>query len=200
MNVDAFINKLAEDSDMRNTIAVVGSTVARFKQDVATIKSDGRYSAAGHAERAKQAAEAPLKLFSELRKQFATERASLARRQDHFQLTPPDRRDIFGEMRAREMRDFLRGLPLSERIRHVLADPEMAAAAIHAPPALTGIDGDVRERIIHHELERKFGDELAILRREREELEVAGSALDVTEAQLRVEAGLSNAKPEPVAA
>ena len=201
MNVDYFVNKLPEKSLHRNTIQMARGAVARFSREVADIKSDRRFTAAGHAEKIKTAAETALPYFADLRALQANDRRALERRQAEIKLEPVDRKDHWAEHRAREARDFLRTIPLHERQRLALADPEFAAAILNAPPALTGIDGDFRERLAQVELERLFGaDELQAIAEESKALDVVDEALKVTQEQFLREAGMSNTKPESVAA
>jgi len=197
MDVSYFVNQLPEDSDLRTIVATMGSTVARFKQEAASIKADRRYSAQGHAEQIKAAAEkGPLAFFKEMRKQQAQERASLERRKGAIQLKPVDQKDLWAELRARELRDFMRTIPLPDRMRLAIADPEFARAIIHAPEPLTGIEGDFRDRIIQAELEREHGaGEIQAISEEAAALDVTDKALEVTYAALLIEAGM---KPEAV--
>jgi Sec-independent protein translocase protein TatA len=106
MDVSYFANQLPPDSDFRNVIETMGAAVERFKREAASIKADRRYSAQGHAEQIKAAAEkGPIEFFKEMRKQRAQDRQSLERRKSQIKLQPLDRDDLFGELRARELGD-----------------------------------------------------------------------------------------------
>jgi hypothetical protein len=201
MDVSYFVNKLPEKSTHRNTIEMAGGAVARFSREIADIKSDRRFTAAGHAEKIKAAAEKALPYFADLRALQGNDRKALERRQAAIKLKPVDRGDLWAEHRAREARDYLRTIPLHERQRLALADPLFAEAILNAPPALSGVDGDFRERLIQVELERLFGaEELEAIAEESKALDVVDEAIKVTEEQFLRDAGMSKAGPTPVAA
>jgi hypothetical protein len=198
MNVDFFLSKLSTGSVHANTVGLAGEEVRRFSRQVADIKSDRRLSATGHAEQIKQAAEKALPFFGQLQQQQASDRRALERRQAKIKLPPPDRAR-WEEMR--ELRDYLRTIPLHDRLRLALDDPDYAQAILGQKKELTGVEGDVRIRIEQVEMERLFGAaELAAIKEEAAALDVVDKALEATRDQLLREAGMKPTQPAVAAA
>jgi hypothetical protein len=168
---------------------LAGRTVTVFRQKAAEIRSDKRYSAEGHREQVKAAAEiGPVQFFAQLKKQAAGDRAALNARKSEFELKPPNRADLVGAVERQEVRTFLRSLKPHEAMRLALEDPSMAQAVLHAPRQLSGLPEDIFDRIRDAELERQFGPELEILGRESDELDVLDAAITIAEGRVRVEA------------
>ena len=147
MDVSFFVSKIPEKSLHRNTVLMAGARVAEFRREIAAIKSDRRYSAAGHAEQVKKALEKALPYFAGLREQQAGDRRKIDSRKADFVLDPPDRTDIFQELRAQELRRHLLTISLHDRLRLAMSDPEVARAILFAHEVLTGVSGDVRARL-----------------------------------------------------
>jgi hypothetical protein len=181
--------RIPEDSEFRVMADSAFRTVDTFRSKVQELKSDKRFTAAGHAERIREAAQPPLTYLGELRKQLKAEREDLAQRRAHFELPAPDKDDVWSELRAQEARAFLRSLPIGERIALAATDPTMATAALHAPAALSGLNEDGMARAKAFLEQHLFGPELATLAAEDEILANADSALEVAEAALRREVG-----------
>ena len=82
----------------------------------------------------------------------------------------PPRDDITGEMKRAELRAFVRGLPLKDRLAFASRHPE---AILDAPPALSGLPEDQYSRVRESYIAAKFGPEIR-------EIEVLDSADDST--------------------
>jgi len=197
MDVSFFVSKIPEKSLHRNTVLMAGARVAEFRREIAAIKSDRRYSAAGHAEQVKKALEKALPYFAGLREQQAGDRRKIDSRKADFVLDPPDRTDIFQELRAQELRRHLLTISLHDRLRLAMSDPEVARAILFAHEVLTGVSGDVRARLEQAELERQHGaDEIAAINDEANALGVVDDAIRATEEALRREADVSTTEPK----
>jgi hypothetical protein len=194
MDVAYFLEKIPETSDHRNTVAMAAEEVSRFNRAVATIKSDRKLSSEGHNDRIKIEAESARNYLKSLRVTQNQDVANLARRKAHFQLRPVDKADLWGEHRARELRDHMQKIPLADRIRLALQDRACLRAILDSQEFLTGITDDVRERLIQVELEHEHGAEpLQALHAEQAILDIVDKALETVEGQLERDAEQSTA-------
>jgi hypothetical protein len=198
--LDDFLKRLPASSPHRLTVELAGRAADGFRQKAADIRGDKRYSAEGHREQVKAAAEiGPVQFFSQIKKQAAGDRHALNSRKSEFELKPPNRADLVGAVERQEIRTFLRSLKPHEAMRLALEDPSIAQAALHAPRQLSGLPEDIFDRIRDAELERQFGPELKILGQESEELDLLDAAISIAESRVRVEAEMKST-PEDQAA
>src|SRR5206468_10929887 len=68
-------------------------------------------------------------------------------------LPPPDKTDAVGELRRAELRTYVRGLPLHERMALAQNDPEVRAAVLHASPLLTGLPPEAHAALLDQAIE-----------------------------------------------
>jgi hypothetical protein len=180
-----FAERIPQDSEFRVMAESAFGAVDAFRGKIRDIKSNKKLSDQGHLDEIRSAALAgPLTYFKALRQQIGSERKSLAERRSHFEIPAPRSDNLFAEMRAQEIRTWLRTLPIGERIKHAASDPEIAAAVVHTPPALAGLTEDGHERAKAFLLEHLHGPELATLRQESEIVDTVGTAIDIAEKQL----------------
>jgi hypothetical protein len=194
--VSDFESRLSEDSVWRTEIGTYSGAVDRFRKEAKAISDDPRLTKVGQAEKIRELAQkGPVTFLAEMRKHVEKERADLARRATEFELKPPRKDDLHGELQRAEKRAFLRGLTNpGERIRLAGSDPEFAEAAVHAHPVLSGLDDDNHGRARKFLLERQFGNELKAIATESADIDVAESALSVAEMQIRSMADLKPKK------
>jgi hypothetical protein len=178
--------RIPEDSEFRVMADSAFGAVDAFRVKIRDIKSDKRFSEQGHYEKIRDAAKSgPLAFFAELKKQIAGERESLVERRSHFELPKPDRDHVVSALDAAEIRSWLRSIEnIGERIKHAASDPTIAAAVVHSPPALSGLNDDGHTRAVNFLTEHLFGDELRELSAEAEIVDAVGIAIDVAEKQL----------------
>jgi hypothetical protein len=119
--------------------------------------------------------------FQGLRADITAERQSLDKRRAHFQLPKIRGDDYVSAVEQVEIRSWLRSLPIGERIKHAASDPTIAAAVVHSPPVLSGLNDDGHTRAKNFLIQHLFGKELAVIDQEREIVENVAKAIDVAE-------------------
>lgn len=180
-------------ADIRKAFAAVEA----FAGKVAAIRSDKRYSSAGHsAEIAKALGNGPLVEIAQLRRGVDFRIGNLRAEIAGFAPRPPSRNDLFGELQRREVRDYLRSLPEAERRRTVLEtkDPTFRDAIVHAPAALSGLDDATKSMVVSAIVAETHGEQVAFNERAVAMLEDALAAVNEAEADLRRVAELSEAE------
>jgi hypothetical protein len=100
----------------------------------------------------------------------------------------PNRDDPVGEMRRQELRTFVRGLPMAERLIFALENPE---AILDAPAALSSLPADQFSKVREAYVAGKFGSEIAEIDTLDEDLSIVRAAHDLALAELRANAGIS---------
>lgn len=198
MNIKDFVDRLPADSVHRTTIEMAGGAVQRFRQQAADVRQNRKLSSEGHASEIRSLGEKLTPFFNELKAQQAKDRKALENRKAEFTLKPQRSdsiKDLIAEIRADRLITALEKLPLADKIRRALDNSETARAILNNSPMVTGIDGDIRDRILQSELEREFGaEQLESIKQESHALDVVDSALAVAEHQLLVEAGVITGK------
>jgi hypothetical protein len=90
-------------------------------------------------------------------------------------------------MQRQEIRTWLRSLPIGERIKHAASDPQVAAAVVFSPPALSGLNDDGHGRAKEFLTQHLFGAELDALDAEASELAEVTAAITIAERELNNE-------------
>jgi hypothetical protein len=113
-------------------------------------------------------------------------------------LQPPDKTDLVGELRRREIRDWLRGLPVEKR-RNFIArnldhlEPEVALAIVSAPAELSGALEADRKVLVDRALQAQHGAAInEVLELERG-IEIAEHAVSAVRAEIARDVGV----PDP---
>ncbi len=80
---------------------------------------------------------------------------------DRIKLQPPDKTGIVGALRCREMREFLREMPVKERNAYVSRrrenmDPDLALAIVEMPAEFSGVLGSDRNDLIDSALQAEL--------------------------------------------
>jgi hypothetical protein len=108
---------------------------------------------------------------------------------------PRQRDDLVGELRDRELRDFVRSLPPEERRKAVReGSEELKRAVLAAPAELSGLRSDMYAALHGEAIEAAHGDALDELRALDEATRRATSALDRAEAAVRRASGLRSSE------
>jgi hypothetical protein len=111
----------------------------------AEAKASGRFTDNGIADDARQFALSKLvPALHRGRQEVAAGKKEAAERRAKLTLRPPDPTDVVGALRRREIRDWLRGLPVEERRNYIARnldrlEPEVALAIQEAPAELSGV-------------------------------------------------------------
>jgi hypothetical protein len=102
----------------------------------------------------------------------------------------PSRDDQVGEMRRQELRTFVRGLPMAERLPFALEHPE---AILDAPAALSSLPEEQFEIVLQTYIAATFSSEIAEIETLSDDLATVRAAHDLALAELRNNSGLSDA-------
>jgi len=183
-----FAERIPESSEWRTVADSAFAAVEGFRRKASETRADRRFTAEGHREQLKQlAAQGPQQYFEQLRKNVESERQGLARRRSECELPTLKRDDLMGELKHQEIRTWLRSLPIGERIANAASDPAIAAAVVHAPPALSGLNDDGLARARSFLTDHLFGETLAAIDEEDAVLGNVEAALTIAQQQLDAE-------------
>jgi hypothetical protein len=162
-------------------------------EKAAAIRGDQRLSEAGKAADIRAMALGnPREHLRQIRSRAAAMRADAQNARLAMQPKAPDRNDLAGEARRREMRDYLRSLPAEQRLRVAMESAEMTEAVIDAPhPALSGLSAEHLDLVRDGHMEKTFGPQLREIEQREKVIEVVNSAIEVATSQFRKETGLS---------
>jgi hypothetical protein len=122
-------------------LGAVDRTEAR-KAD--TLKS-GKFTEAGAKDDVTQFTLSELTpVFRQGRKVVDAAKRQAKELRDKIKLQPPDKTDIVGALRRREMREFLKAMPDKDRNRYVAGqrenmDPDLALAIVEMPAVFSGV-------------------------------------------------------------
>ena len=111
--------------------------------------------------------------------------ASLQARSQRYRikLQPPDKTGIVGALRCREMREFLREMPVKERNAYVSRrrenmDPDLALAIVEMLAEFSGALGSDRNDLIDSALQAQHGETMTQLKELEHAIEVAEIAVE----------------------
>jgi hypothetical protein len=195
MNVEDFTSKVPDSqAESRTTIETIARAVVAFRQRANDIRRDKDMTPLGHAKKIAEMAGSPREFLRHMRANLAKDVADVKARRDDIDL--PSRSDkAADEIRAMEIRTYLRGLSRADAARAVLeGGREIAMAALHAPRQLSGLDVDLYNRLRDTVIEELQGPELLALRDEEVANEQVRIVLDIADQQIASEVNLG-AKP-----
>ena len=72
-----------------------------------------------------------------------------------------------------------------ERLKHAATNPDIAAAVVHSPAALSGLDDDGLASATAFLTDHLFGDEIATLQAEVDVVDTVEQAIAIAEGELR---------------
>jgi hypothetical protein len=126
-----------------------------------------------------------LRVVGERREAMKHERATLAK-------PKIDATDLAAAMLRQEMRTYLRGLDLSERMTALTdkPDPAMLAAALEAPAALSGLNAETRAHVAQTYVQATHAQTLKAMDDREEALDVVGAAAEIASMEIRSSVGL----------
>ena len=115
---------------------------------------------------------------------------------DKIQLKPPDKADIVGALRRREIREFLKAMPPKDRNAFVTKnrenmDPDMALAIVEMPAAFSGVLEMDRNQLIDAALQAQHGEAMKDLVQLERAIEITESAVETGRDEARLATGLS---------
>lgn len=150
------------------------------------VTSAGKYSPAGILEElASHYREKVAPVMADHRRAIEIAKAQLAGRRDALHRREVDRSDVIAEMQRAELRTFLRGLPMGDRIQAALSgDAAMRDAILGGPAALSGLNEEVFGRVRDAALIEEKPDALRALVDLDEAIAVAQAAVTMTEREL----------------
>lgn len=115
-----------------------------------------------------------------IRKAVDVMRTKLTERRAKLMPPAPDPTNAASAMLRMEARTFLRGVKNpGERLRLILDDPSMMAAALEASDAMSGINDQMRELIVTNVIERNHPGALAQIEKAEEAIELVDVAARV---------------------
>jgi hypothetical protein len=115
---------------------------------------------------------------------------------DKIKLQPPDKTDIVGALRRREIREFLKAMPPKDRNAYISKnrenmDPDMALAIVEMPAAFSGVLEMDRTQLVDAALQSQHGEAMKELTELERAIEIAESAVETGRDEARQETGLS---------
>jgi len=149
-------------------------SVDRMEAHKADVAKSGKFTAAGVGDEVLKFA------TSELAPSFHQGRLAIKKAREEAQtlrnkikLQPPDKTDVVGALRRREIREFLKAMPDKERNAYVSKnrenmDPDTALAIVEMPAAFSGVLEMDRTQLVDTALRAQHGeamDELVELER-----------------------------------
>ena len=156
----------------------------------------GKFTPAGAADDALQFALSELvPAFKQGRNTIDAAKREAKSLRDEIRLQSPDKSDVVGAMRRREMREFLRGMPAKERNAYVSQrresmDPDLALAIVEMPAEFSGVIESDRNDLLDRALEAQHGENMTQLKKLESAIEIAESAVETGRDEVRLETGL----------
>jgi hypothetical protein len=190
---DEFLKRLPSTAkEERALVEAAFGIPGGIRQKKQEIFADARLSDAGKVEDVrKMATGTPLQHLRQIRQRAANMAADTRNMRAALKPKEVDRTDIVAEMQRKELRDYLRSMPDGKKVGAAMENPEIAEAAFHAHPMLSGLSGAQLEVIREGYLERQFGPQLREIKAREEVVEVLDAALEVAASQFLKETGLS---------
>ena len=177
----------------------VGATLDAFKQKFAEdrfLSEPGRRAATGEKVRTELA-----RAYATASRSIRTSRRAIANRRAEFDVAPIDKSDMVGEMRRREVRDYLRGLPLEKRPGAALAlaaDETLGRALLDAPAEMCGLGDElvnVHQTVVKkyrtEYVEKHFGEKLRELNTADDDYQIADQMVAAVKTELFEASGLT---------
>ena len=146
MNAAEFLKHFPETATAEREIVTQAFAISdTIREKAIEIREDRRLSDFGRSERLSELLKGGMgEHFAQLKAKAEALHADIASRKAAVVRPAAVLKD--GE--AKEMRDFLRSLPIGERLRVAMSSPEMREAVLSSPaPALTGLTSDMIERL-----------------------------------------------------
>jgi hypothetical protein len=178
-------------AESQQAIDAIASAVDGVKTASARIGADDRFTDVGKREALAELRKAALTdgPLANLRSTYARKLENLRGEQAMMRRTAlngPDSADIGvtvrKELRDGEMRAFLRGLPLGDRLK-AIADPEVARAVAGSAPVLSGIPPEVHANLVSDltdsAIADKFGERAKQIAADVGEVEAVAAAIEV---------------------
>jgi len=114
---------------------------------------------------------------------------------DKIKLQPANPGDIVGALRRREMREFLKAMPIKDRNAYISKnrenmDPDMALAIVEMPAEFSGVLESDRNQLIDSALQAQHGEAMTQLVELERAIEVTESAVEAGRDEARQETGL----------
>lgn len=122
--------------------------------------------------------------------------AHIKEKREALRLPQPDSKDVLGESKRKELREFFRSIPQGKRAAKVFEmakDPRVAMAVIDMPPELSGIEPVQQEQIRKARFEAAFGAQLKDIDGWQNDYSNAESALSIVRKEIQQASGLTAA-------
>lgn len=195
---DVLISRIAPNAPRTDLLrGIVGNLFGlsqRLDAERSKLKADTGLSDVGRREKEAEFARGLVKNLIELTKPLRRGQAEAAAKRAAMQPKPIDRSDIVGELQRRELREFVRSLPLEKRVEAVFTlGDEHLEAITSAPAILSGLPDDRYAKIVEIQREKQFGSQIRALESDDEDLTAVGSAGQMVRRNLQVASGLSDA-------
>jgi hypothetical protein len=176
LNPPRFINEATEQANkdlIAGFMADLGTFVTDFLRQAQGIQNDKTLSQIGIAEKLEPVQRDFNQRFNDtLCKRIRTVQQQHFARVDKLYELPKEvveGNEIILEMRSREIRDFLQGLPPAQRIRHLMdgGDPEVFRALESAPACMRLVEPEMLDRARLARVQRLRGNDVPALQDER---------------------------------
>ena len=180
--------------DLRKNYDAAIAAAEAFQAHAQALKAEGTLTEKGIKERLVERA---VKDISELRtmqnKATAGLRRDVEARIKRMSPVNFDRKDVFGEMQRREIRDRLAAMKPEDRRAAVMksTDPMVIDAILGAPELLVDLPKSTRDQITRARMEERHGSELLVLETLIEAADATDRAFEAAREELQHTAGMS---------
>ena len=160
----AFLDRVRQDhpnaAHVVATINAIGEVLDRLETNATALENDRNLTAVGRSAKLTEIVRSQIaKEFAVASKSARKAPAMLKAQRDALGLPKIDRCDMVGELRRQELRAYVRGLDMADRMKAAF-DPEIADAQFDAPRALSGLPAEIFEQAKQQRIRDLHGPKL----------------------------------------
>jgi phytoene dehydrogenase-like protein len=171
-----------------DTALRIGREIAQTR---ANVEGDKRYSAHGKASMLTEQTRKWGYAMNLVRNHVADFRKTIDDQYSALLPKPKDKTDAAAAILRMDQRNYLRSLPLTERLQLVNSDPFFLEAASESNPVLSGLTPEQHGQLTRAYVAKHHGDSLATIDEQRGQLELLETAVGVTSNDLAAAQGLA---------
>jgi hypothetical protein len=166
--------------------------LAGVQAKAADIRLDKRLSDFGRTERLGELMKGTVgEHLAQLRSRAQVLRADIEGRKKNLRLPEIDRDDRYGQEERRQIVEYIRGLPLGERLRAATANPQAMQAVLNAPlPIMTGLSDFQIEEVRKAAEQKQFGPQQKQFVAEERQAAVIDDAIALVDSMIAKETGV----------
>ncbi|WP_035686041.1 hypothetical protein [Bradyrhizobium sp. Cp5.3] len=176
----------------REIVETAFAILTNAQQKAADIRSDKRLSDFGRSERLAELMKGgPGEHLAQLKSRSQVVHAGIESRKKNLRLPEIDREDRYDQEARRQIVDYVRSLPLGERLRAATATPEAMRAILNAPmPIMTGLSDHQIEQVRESAEQAAFGPQHKQFAIEERHAAVIEDAITFVEGLISKETGI----------